>query len=83
METKCTEDQTIELSDDEDEAKTMCIKSEDVRNDEERIVKLEETKSEISTRSGNISKILNCLRFQNILEERECNDIEYHEQCDS
>ena len=29
------EDQTIELSDDEDEAKLVCIKSEDVTNDEE------------------------------------------------
>ena len=54
--------QTIELSDDEDEAKTVGVESKDVANDEERVVEHEETKSEIRTRSGRMSKIPNWLQ---------------------
>ena len=62
LETESDEDKTIELSDDEDEAKIVRIKSEDVTNDEERIVEPEDTKSEIRTRSGRISKRPNQLK---------------------
>ena len=62
LKTKSDEDQTIELSDNEDEAKIVHVKSEDVTNDEERIVEPEETKSEIRTRSGRISKRPNRLK---------------------
>ena len=60
--TGSAEDQTIKLSDDEDESKIAHIKSEDVANDEERIIEPEETKSEIRTRSGRISKRPNWLK---------------------
>ena len=56
LKTKSNEDQTTELSDDEDEAKIVHIKSNDVTN-EERIIEPQETKSEIRTRSKRISKI--------------------------
>ena len=56
------EDQTTELSHDEDEAKIVYIKSEDVTNDEEKIIKPKETISEIRTRSGRISKRPNRLK---------------------
>ena len=62
LETESDEDKTIELSDDEDEAKIVRIKSEDVTNDEERIVEPEDTKSEIRTGSGRISKRPNQLK---------------------
>ena len=55
LKTESSEDQTIELSD-EDEHKTMPVKSEDVTSDEERIVELDETKPEIRTKLGRISK---------------------------
>ena len=57
MKTESDEDQTIELSDDEDEAKIMQVKYDDVTNDEERIIELEETKSEYKNKIGkNIKK---------------------------
>ena len=40
----------------------MHIKSDDVTNDEERIIEPEETKSEIRTRSGRTSKRPNRLK---------------------
>ena len=48
--TESNEDETIELSDDEDKANNANVKSENVTNDEERIVEPEEIKSEIRTR---------------------------------
>ena len=62
LETESDEDKTIELSDDEDEANIVRIKSEDVTNDEERIVEPEDTKSEIRTGSGRISRRPNQLK---------------------
>ena len=62
MKTENDEDQTIELTDDESEAKIVHVKSKDVTNDEERVVEPEETKSEIRTRSGRISKRPNRLK---------------------
>ena len=59
---KSDEDQTTELSDDEDEAKIVHVKSENVTNDEEKIIKPKETISEIRTRSGRISKRPNRLK---------------------
>ena len=56
------EDQTIELSDDEDEAQIFHVNAEDVTNNDERIVEPEETKSEIRTRPGRISKRPNRLK---------------------
>ena len=50
MKKESNEDETIELSDDEDKANNANVKSENVTNDEERIVEPEETKSEIRTR---------------------------------
>ena len=50
LKTESNEDETIELSDDEDKANNANVKSENVTNDEERIVEPEETKSEIRTR---------------------------------
>ena len=50
LKTESDEDQTIELSDDKDETKIVHRKSEDVTNDEERIVEPKETKSDIRTR---------------------------------
>ena len=38
LKTESDEDQTIELSDDEDEAKIVNVKYEDVKNHEERVV---------------------------------------------
>ena len=62
LKTESDEDQTIELSDDESEAKIVHVKSKDVTNDEERILEPEETKWEIRTRSGRISKRPNRLK---------------------
>ena len=59
---KSNEDQTIELYDDEDDAKILHIKCDDVTNDEERIIEPEETKSEVRTRSGRTSKRPNRLK---------------------
>ena len=62
LKTESDEDQNIELSDDESEAKIVHVKSKDVTNDEERIVEPEETKSEIRARSERISKRPNRLK---------------------
>ena len=67
LKTESDEDQTIGLSDDEDEAKIVYLNSKDVTFvtslefrytifAKERIVEPKETKSEIRTRSGRISK---------------------------
>ena len=56
LKTESDEDQTIGLSDDEDEAKIVYLNSKDVTNAKERFVKPKETKPEIRTRSGRISK---------------------------
>ena len=52
---ECDEDRTIEISDDEDEAEVVNVKSEDNRHVEEENV-APERKADVRTRSGRISR---------------------------